>query len=267
MRTALAIGIVAVLGLMTAMPASGAEWGTLKGQFVFEGKPPIAPPAKITKDKACCGKHHVVDESLLVNPDNRGIQNIIVYLYTGSKKKVNVPVHPSFAKTANADVPLANDKCRFAPHVVLLRTTQILVISNTDPIGHNTKIDTFNNAAINYTIASGGSLKHQFKKPEKLPARVSCSIHPWMIGWVLIRDLPYMAVTDKDGKFEIKNLPVGKWTFMFWQEKAGYVDQVVVGGKKANWKIGRKRGQKEITIKAGDNDLGVIQISPALFNR
>jgi len=266
--TGLIIGAV-TLGLLSAF-TNAADWGNLSGQFVYDGQPPTPPLAKITKDKECCGKFNVIDESLIVNAESKGIQNIILYLYpetsrsrsrSHSKKTVKIPIHPSYRETANAEVKLDNYKCRFDPHVSLLRTTQTLVLGNADPIGHNTKIDTFKNDPINYTIASGGSLKHQFPNAERMPSRVSCSIHPWMIGWLLIRDNPYMAVTDKDGKFEIKNLPVGSWQFMFWHEKAGYVDQVTLGGAKQEW----KKGRAMITIKAGDNHLGVIKVGPSVF--
>jgi hypothetical protein len=210
----------------------------------------------------------VVDESLLVNPENKGVRNVVVYLYPATSKRggseqTPLRVHDSYKESAKAEVKLDNLKCRFDPHVVLLRTSQTLLIANSDPIGHNTKIDTFRNEPINYTIASGGSLKHQFVNPERMPARVSCSIHPWMVGWVLIRDNPYMAVTDKDGKFHIKNVPVTNdgLQFMFWHEEAGYVDQVTIGGQKQKW----EKGRVTIDIKPGENDLGAIKLSPKLF--
>lgn len=267
-----------VLGIMVAVVAScllsgfthAADWGNLSGQFIYDGQPPTPPLVKITKDKECCGKLNVVDESLVVNAETKGIANVILYLYPSttssgslSAKAAQIPIHPSYQETEKAEIKLDNFKCRFDPHVVLLRTTQSLVVGNSDPIGHNTKIDTFKNDPINYTIPSGGTLKHQFPNAERMPSRVSCSIHPWMIGWVLIRDNPYMAVTDKDGKFSIKNLPVGTWEFMFWHEKAGYVDQVTLGGSKQEW----KKGRAKFVIKSGNNDLGVIKVSPQVFEK
>lgn len=264
----LTILAILVTVVWTGVPINAADWGNLKGQFLFDGTPPTPAPAKITKDKECCGKHNIVDESLVVNPESKGIRNVILYLYpetsrtrSRTRQATQIAVHPSYRESEKAEIRLDNLKCRFDPHVVLLRTTQTLLIANSDPIGHNTKIDTFKNDPINYTIASGGTLKHQFPNAERMPSRVSCSIHPWMIGWVLVRDNPYMAVTDTDGKFEIKNLPVGSWQFMFWHEKAGYVDQVTIDGEPQEW----KKGRVVLTIKAGDNDLGAIKVKPAVF--
>ena len=70
----------------------------------------------------------------------------------------------------------------------------------------------------------------------------------------MISDHPYVAVTDKDGKFELKNVPVGPHNFMFWQEKSGYLATVTIRGQEESW----RRGTTEIDIKPGVNDMGTI---------
>jgi hypothetical protein len=39
-----------------------------------------------------------------------------------------------------------------------------------------------------------------------------------MTGYVRVFDHPYYAVTDKDGKFEIKNAPTGDYRIVYWHE-------------------------------------------------
>jgi len=104
-------------------------------------------------------------------------------------------------------------------------------------------------------------VEHGFSHAEQLPARVSCAIHPWMSAWLLIRDNPYMASSDANGRLLIKNLPVGKWTIQFWHEKAGYLSQVNQGGKRIEWKNGRL----EVDIKPGENKLGPITLEQTVF--
>ena len=154
-----------------------------------------------------------------------------------------------------------NEHCRFAPHVVLLRTTQTLVVGNTDQVGHNTKVDTVANVPINPIIPAGGELKQQFPKEERLPALVSCSIHPWMSARLVVKESPYMAVSDEDGKFTIENLPVGEWTFQVWHETCGNVQQVTIGGKATKW----SRGRVEFEVEEGENDLGEIKIKSSVL--
>ncbi len=255
---ALVFGVCAVG--MGSIPAVGQQYGDLTATFVYGGDPFVASPLKITSDKEFCDRFEVLDETLVVNPQNQGIANVFVWLFLGRGEQAPEP-HPSYAETAEDKILLDNLECRFDPHALVLRTTQTLILGNSDAIGHNCKIDTFANPPINYTIPAGGQLEHQLKMPERLPARVSCSIHPWMSGWVLVKDNPYMAVSDADGKLEIKNVPVGTWTFQVWQQRAGYVNQVTIDGQPVEW----VRGRLEIEINPGTNDVGTVVLAPELF--
>ncbi len=248
-----------VLALIPWAPAS-AQWGTLTGTFVYDGDPPSPAPIVITKDQTVCGKHDLVDEGLVIGSGNKGIANVVVYLYLGRGDKAP-KIHPSYESTADAEVRLDNHNCRYEPHVVLLRTSQTLVVGNQDPIGHNTKIDAVKNVPINPIIPAMSEIKQRFPKEERLPIKASCSIHPWMNGIVVIKDLPYMAVTDETGKFTIENIPVGEWEFQVWQESAGYVDSVKVNGKKTKW----SKGRVKVKIKEGENDLGVVAVPASAF--
>lgn len=251
---------LAVVAAVAMASSVQAEWGTLKGKFVLGGDAPKANPIVITKDQEVCGKHALVDETLTVNPSNKGIQGIVLYMDVARGKKAP-EAHPSYADTATAEVRLDNIGCRYEPHVILLRTSQTLVVGNKDSIGHNTKVDTLKNRPINPIIPANGEIKEKFPQEERLPTKVSCSIHPWMNAIVVIKDTPYMAVTDADGNFVIENVPVGKVGFQVWQEKAGYIDSVTIGGKKTKW----SKGKFEHDLKAGDNDLGEIQVDLATF--
>jgi len=253
------LGILLLLSLTVVGTLPAAEWGNVKGQFLYDGDPPKPAKLRITKDEEECCKHDLVDESLIVNRENHGLKNVVIYLYLG--RGDTVPVHDSYIATGKQERKLDNLACRFDPRVVLLWKSQTLRIGNSDPIGHNALIDTRKNPPINVTIPSGGSFKHSFQLQEREPVPVSCSIHPWMRGWVLVRDSPYMAVTDKDGKFEIKNLPVGQWEFVCWHEKASFLTEVVRAGKRAEW----KRGRVQVRIKGGDNDMGAVTVRPTQF--
>jgi hypothetical protein len=254
--------VIPLIGLFVAGALQAAEWGDLTVTFVYDGEPPKAPPANVTSDKPFCGKFHVIDESLLVNEKNGGIANVVMFLYLGRGDE-KPPIHESYAATEKAEVMLDNKHCRFDPHVALLRTTQTLVAGNSDAIGHNTNFTTFVNAAYNKLIPAGGQEKLNFPVEERLPVKVACNIHPWMRGWLVVKEHPYMAVSDTDGKLVIKNLPAGEYTFQVWQEEAGYVREVTVAGKPTEW----ARGRVTLEIKAGQNDLGEIKIPASLFKR
>lgn len=244
--------------LMTA--GASFDGGDLKGRFVYDGTPPERKPVVITADKDFCGKKNILEENLVVDPANRGVANVIVWLYL-SRGDTPPAIHSSYAEAEKADINMDCNGCRFEPHAQVLRTTQTLLIRNLNPIGDSAKIDTLSNPPINIVIPIKGQWRQSYANAERLPARVSCSLHPWESGWLLVREHPYMAVSNADGSFAIKNLPPGKWTFQFWHEQSGYVTEVNFQGKPTAW----KRGRAEFDIKPGDNDLGEILLAPDLF--
>ncbi len=256
------VAALAVFALSAvASPALAQGWGSLKGRFVYDGKAPVPKPLQITKDSEVCGKHKLVDESLVVGADG-GLKNVVVYIYTGPGDQAP-KVHPDLAKAAEEPVVFDNIHCRFEPRVALVQTGQTLTLANSDPVAHNTKVDAFNQP-INPLLPPNAKLAQKFTAAERLPARASCSIHPWMTGWIVVKEHPYMAVTDEKGEFEIKNIPAGTWTFQFWHETAGYLDKVTLNNKAVTWKRGRV--DLDVKDKAALN-LGDVKIAPAAFQK
>ena len=248
---------IAALAALVGHSANAAEWGNLKGRIFYDGAPPKPDLVTVTANQEFCGKFKIYKENVVVGKDG-GLKNVFVFLYLSSGDP-KPAIHPDYAKTESVEVVLDNEKCRFEPRALALRTTQTLVIGNKDSVGHNTKIDAFANLPINPLVPAGGKVSKQFPAPERLPMTVSCSIHPWMTARVLIKDHPYVAVTDENGNFEIKNIPAGDWTFCAWQEEAGYVDDIKLNGKPAEW----KKGRFEVTIKNGETfDIGEVHFAP-----
>jgi plastocyanin len=209
--------------------AGASGWAALKGKFVVEGAaPPQGPPLAIAKANADCSKHAVFDEGVVVKGD--ALIGAVIFART-PKLPVKDDAQPS------GEVVLDNSQCRFEPHVVFVQAGQKLAVKNSDPFGHNTKIESIANAPQNFTLPSGSVVDQVFAKEESLPVKVGCSIHPWMGAWVLVRDNPYGAVSGSTGEFEIANLPAGKEIeFQLWQEKAMFLksaksDDVKVDGK------------------------------------
>ena len=74
---------------------------------------------------------------------------------------------------------------------------------------------------------------------------------------MLVRDEPYVAITDENGKFLIENLPAGEWTFQFWHERPGTLSTLTKDGEK----FVDRAGKVKVTIKAGETiDLGKLVI-------
>ncbi len=235
-----------------------ADWGSLKGKFVVDGS--VGEPVKInvTKDPETCGNHNLVDESVVVG-DGGALENAVVFLY--SRKPVDV--HPDFAEGAKDPVVLDNKVCRFEPHVLAVRTGQPVQIANSDPIGHNTNAALAVNPAFNQMITTGTPVSLTLAKAEPIPAPVACNIHPWMKGYVVVREDPYVAISNDKGEFEIKNIPVGTHEFVFWHEAKGNMKNMALKAGKTD-----RRGRSKLKITAGETlDLGEIKVPAAAVGK
>jgi plastocyanin len=239
--------LAALLTGGTSQSARAADWGNLKGRFVYDGKAPT-PKTIDTGKEPICAKHNVVDETVLVGKDG-GLANVVVYVTTK-----DVKVNPEYESSAKDKVVLDNNGCRFQPHILPMRVTQTLEIKNSDPFSHNSNIAPIGEEPKNPLLSTDASLEYHFHKQQKLPVPVSCNIHPWMKAHVVVKDNPYVAVSDKDGNFEIRDLPAEALEFIAWHENQGYLSA------KSDW----KKGAFKMKVKKGDNDLGDIKVDPKL---
>jgi hypothetical protein len=251
----LACAGAAVAGLLLLAPSarSAGGWGTVKGQVVW-GEKDLPKPKKenVTQDKGhCLSKGPIFSESLVVDPKTKGVKWAVVWLVDAKNPKKALPVHPKLKAVPKQPAVVDQPCCKFEPHVLVMREGQKLILKNSAPVAHNSKL-------------SGGALgpdinplippKGQFVV-EKVPARlktipISCNIHPWMKGWLFSLPHPYFAVTNDKGEFTIKDAPAGTYKVVIWHEEGGWV----LGGKSPD-----RRGGKVITIKAdGVTNLGKV---------
>ncbi len=221
-----------------------AAWGTLKGRIIWGGK--VVPPPRPLLQGG------IPDEKLVINPKNRGIKWVFVWLSPDpGAANAALPIHPSLKQVKAKTITLRTHQGRFVPRSLAIRQGQDLVVLNDAPVNHNIQwISVGANApGGNVTLPPGKSHTIKGLVAEKLPLTIRDNIYPWMGGRVAVFDHPYYAVTDEDGKFEIKLAPTGKFRLMVYQEVIG-------------WRGGAKgRNGEEVTIKAGGvTDLGELKM-------
>ena len=222
-------------------------WATLKGRFVYDGEPPVMKPYNVNKDQATCtdGGKPPLQETLLVDSDTKGIANVAIYLRKASR--VHESVQPQ------ADKVIFDQKmCVFRTHVLPLTIGQIVELKNSDPVGHNTNIS--GNNGFNQTIPAHESVDYTPQKEEPMPVLAVCSIHPWMVSYLLPRANGYYAITAADGTFEIPNLPAGEvLEVQVWHESAtgpkGALVLATDAGKELKWS---KKGRFKIKLAADE---------------
>jgi plastocyanin len=127
--------------------------------------------------------------------------------------------------------PLVIDQkgCVYTPSIAAVQTGQKIIVKNSDTCVHNvhTKPTVAGNEESNQLQMPGGAdLTFTFPQPEPF-LKFQCDVHPWMFAWVSVFDSPYFAVSDKNGKFTIKNVPPGKYTVEAAHRKLGSQTQEV----------------------------------------
>jgi len=245
------------LGLAAAacvqIPAlSLAQTGSIEGQIIFDGAAPVLPPkvAKgdpTAKDKEVCAVNEVPDESLVVDPTTKGIANVVVYL---KKAPAGMPAALKVAKVKEAEFDQKG--CRFFPHILAVRTDQTVKCLSNDAVAHNVNITPLINDSKNFIVPPNDKAGVDVKMPkaEGLPVNVKCDIHSWMQALWVVTDHPYVAVTDKEGKFKIEDLPVGEHSFTVWEEKSGYLERAY-----------------KVNVKAGLQTLPSLKVPAAKFEK
>jgi len=166
----------------------------------------------------------------------------------GIKSAENIAVYvdalPGKTFEAPKEHPVIDQrKMTFVPHVSVVQQGTTVDFLNSDPVGHNVYWP---------SISGNKKLAHNmgtWPKGEKKPfqfndlgvASLLCNVHPEMSGYVVVAPTPYFAVTDKDGSFEIKNVPAGKYTLKTWSEDGKPTTQDV--------EVGAGTATVELTVK------------------
>ena len=219
------IGVVAlaVFIVILAQWAGAADLtASVKGVVKFEGTAPKPTRIDMSQDPICSKAHSTAatTEEVVVGQAG-GLANVVVYVSDGlTAHDFQPPQQP---------VVLEQKGCQYKPHVLAMQAGQKLDVVNSDETTHNIHPIPNNNREWNMTQPHGMPLQQTFAR-EEVSILVKCNVHPWMKGYIAVFKHPYFAVSDKNGGFELKNLPPGTYTITAWQEKLGTKTQKVTVG-------------------------------------
>jgi plastocyanin len=222
---------IAAAACSTAAPPPAAIGGTrqvdpqttggIVGRVSFEGAPPAAQALRMQTDKACLAGDapNPVDNAVIVSASG-GVENVFVYVKAG--------LDPEYAFKVPAEPAVLDQKgCIYTPRVVGVMAGQSLEVVNSDATLHNVHALPRQNQEFNQgQRLKGERLKKTFSVPEVM-VRFKCDVHGWMAAYVGVTAHPFFAVTDADGRYEIKGLPPGEYTVAIWHEKLGTREQKI----------------------------------------
>jgi plastocyanin len=211
---------VAILASARTAAQGDKKWVTIKGQVVW-------PAARAIP------KRQVINDSLLIDPKSQGVKNVWVYLAKGDispdakrfvpKKFDAAEIAPGLTNPAPKEHVVDQPVRQFVPRVLAAREGDTIVFKNSAPIPHNVRFAPDDDQdAFNLILWPGG--QHKPARPlkaQRAPITFVDDSHPRMEGAMMVFDHPYFAVTDGDGKFEIKNAPAGQYR-VFYRHELGF---------------------------------------------
>ena len=209
-----------LLRISLVEPVLAASTGSITGRVVLVGEAPKPRKIEIKKDTEKCGTEKLA-EDLVVSSD-RGIKNAVVSLL-GAKGK---PAKP------DGNIALDQKGCVFDPHVLIVPAGTPVDILNNEGLIHNFHTHSTRNPVVNKAQPRFKKIMTEtFAQPEIF--KITCDFHPWMQGWVVVTDNPYVVATDGGGTFKLPDVPAGTHTVEVWHETLGKVT-------------------KQVTVKAGE---------------
>ena len=197
---------VGVLLLVTFPAFSEEKTGSVSGIIRYTGELP--EPKKITTADGGTIMHR----DLVVHPQSKGLQSVVAVLE-------NAPTQPRL-KGAKAITVDQRDMV-FVPRVVAVQHGRAVSFDNSDTVNHSV-LATSSVAAnqCNVFVAPGKPYEHVFDVQNK-PVMIGCSLHGWMRAWVYVIPHPWFAVSDERGKFQIPDVPPGKYTLLLRHADTG----------------------------------------------
>jgi plastocyanin len=129
------------------------------------------------------------------------------------------PVHAADAKPLLPERAqlLQKDKT-FQPHTLVIPAGSTVDFPNSDPIFHNA-FSTFDGQIFDVGLyPPGTSQSVRFRRPGIV--RVFCNIHPTMSAIIVVVDTPYFTKADRNGQYQIRNVPAGSYELHVFDERA-----------------------------------------------
>jgi plastocyanin len=196
----LTLASLAALSFVLA-PASAARQSTGVIAGTITTQAPARPPIRVTIDPEVCGAT-VPDESVVVDAEGR-VANAVVTV-----AGLHAP--------APAEVVVANERCRFVPHVSLMRPGGTIRMTSRDAVLHTTHAASGGRAHFNVGLPIPGlTLSRSIDRPGVV--QLTCSTHTWMRGYLHVTE-ELAAVSDARGAFRLDGVPAGAHTLRIWHE-------------------------------------------------
>lgn len=183
---------------------SSGPVGSVSGTVRWRGPvPPAAEVAVPPHAQSACGTTRSVP-SVRVGPSG-GVLGAVISL-EGIREGRLPP---------GGEVRVAFAQCDLTPAVSAMPVGATLRFVNDDALLHNLRVVQGGRSWLDLGLAErGGTI-------DAAPAVgvhriVDDAAHPWIEGWLVVTEHPYVVVTDANGRFALPRVPVGSYQIRLW---------------------------------------------------
>ncbi len=193
-----------------------ADGGTVIGNVKYMSGSE-APGLNLYRDWELSDASKTSSEKLIVSKINNGLKNAIVSLtdISRGKKKVTSVIHPLIDQQNNI----------FIPRVLAILEGTTVDFLNGDEVMHNVHTRSLKNQPFNLGTTYKQRISKKFDYPEII--QLTCDLHKNTNAWIVVLAHPYFDMTDRNGYFEICDIPPGTYKFRVWHEELGNLEKEV----------------------------------------
>jgi hypothetical protein len=231
-----------------------ADGGTLIGTVTLSGKVPGPKGYNLTTlpDPVYCGRISDGRGWRLLQPFDVGeagtFRQVVVHIEGIERGK-------AFPETGSPRIEATD--CRFLPFVSIVRDGHDVVVANMDPAMHDVQAYETSHLGprvlfnvplpVSTRYPPEAELRAHFHKhyegtpvtqrihmtKERRVFSMQCGFHAYMESWALVADHPYYAVTDKDGRYQLTDIPPGTYRVTVWHPylRESYTHDVTIAPK------------------------------------
>jgi plastocyanin len=126
---------------------------------------------------------------------------------------------PRDSKLKTANAVMDQREMKFVPRVLAVLVGTNVDFTNNDKTWHNV-----------YSTSAPKKFDLGLYPPQKTRSvtfdkpgivRILCNVHPPMEAFIVVKDHPFFAVTEKRGNYELDNVPLGKYVVEVWHPDFG----------------------------------------------
>lgn len=195
--------------------------GRIAGKVTWEGEIPKEAATEVPVSPAQqsgCRCRKVSVDRLKIDPKTKGLAECVVFIekIEGGKPMPATGIDLMTGKPAVLD----QIGCRYVPEVMVVTPGTQLLVTSSDNTPHNVNARMGADRLFNLQIPLKGA---KAEGPETSvgtkPGVISLACnagHPWMSGYIHVAAHPYYAVTDREGRFELRDVPPGRYKLVCW---------------------------------------------------